>query len=243
MKKQKKFTLIELLVVIAIIAILAAMLLPALNSAREKARQAKCVGNLKDLGASFNMYLPDFDDTYPPYMEQVISEPPNREYWPGTLTAAKYTPNNHVYTCASRVNENQYYLRLRNNAAKVKNDAAWTLVDYGYNWWFIGHNNSVTGGKAAKASEIKSSARTVLLAESISGARDSGNCFVNPRYIYTTEAQVWPMHGQSTAVAWCDGHVETLTSVGRGENWVSNMYANGAPLSGMYNTNNVWDRN
>jgi prepilin-type N-terminal cleavage/methylation domain-containing protein/prepilin-type processing-associated H-X9-DG protein len=59
------FTLIELLVVIAIIAILAAILFPVFAQAREKARQASCVNNVKQIDLAFLMYAQDYDETYP----------------------------------------------------------------------------------------------------------------------------------------------------------------------------------
>jgi prepilin-type N-terminal cleavage/methylation domain-containing protein/prepilin-type processing-associated H-X9-DG protein len=66
MRRRPGFTLIELLVVIAIIAILAAILFPVFAQARDKARQATCTSNLKQIGTVLVMYTMDYDNWYPP---------------------------------------------------------------------------------------------------------------------------------------------------------------------------------
>ena len=63
--KKRGFTLIELLVVIAIIAILAAILFPVFSQAREKARQASCTSNLRNLAMALAQYNNDYDERFP----------------------------------------------------------------------------------------------------------------------------------------------------------------------------------
>ncbi len=85
------FTLIELLVVIAIIALLAAILFPVFARARENARRASCMSNMKQLGMATQMYVQDFDDSMPGYFT-----PPNP-----MAVLYPYVKNIQIYRCPS----------------------------------------------------------------------------------------------------------------------------------------------
>jgi prepilin-type N-terminal cleavage/methylation domain-containing protein len=92
--KRKGFTLIELLVVIAIIAILAAMLLPVLSRAREKARCASCLSNMKQISLAMKMYEGDYD-------HRLYGSAGKAGYWQAALFDLNYVKDWGVFRCPS----------------------------------------------------------------------------------------------------------------------------------------------
>ena len=101
---RKGFTLIELLVVIAIIAILAAILFPVFARAREKARQASCTSNVKQLILGILMYTQDYDEMLPQSINNAYLVPgytnQNRCWW-GSAITGPYVKNTQIYRCPS----------------------------------------------------------------------------------------------------------------------------------------------
>ena len=99
--KKSGFTLIELLVVIAIIAILAAILFPVFARARESARRASCLSNLKQLGLAIVMYAQDYDDTFPGCASWTSSPWYNPPYYSVGFkpTIMPYVKNAQVFLC------------------------------------------------------------------------------------------------------------------------------------------------
>jgi prepilin-type N-terminal cleavage/methylation domain-containing protein len=100
---RSAFTLIELLVVIAIIAILAALLLPALAAAKEKARSALCLGNLKQLALAYVMYPNDYND-------YLMSNPALTDAQGGTTNIQNWVQGYLGWTANTPDNTNTAYL-------------------------------------------------------------------------------------------------------------------------------------
>jgi prepilin-type N-terminal cleavage/methylation domain-containing protein/prepilin-type processing-associated H-X9-DG protein len=193
---RKAFTLIELLVVIAIIAILAAILFPVFARARENARRASCMSNLKQLALGMMMYSQDYDEKFTQVNAPVVTTPivPGStfnyytagQYWSGWAARIyPYVKSTQVYLCPS----NQY------NAYGVNYGLPYNCINSAgaYVSYFV--NNSPSLASFQQPSE------SLMISEKSSGGGDQ----------YILSAGNYAMaapHFDGGNIAFVDGHVK-----------------------------------
>ena len=174
------FTLIELLVVIAIIAILAAILFPAFARARENARRASCMSNLKQMGLGVMQYVQDYDEKYPPCAA-------NNTRTDGKFLYHRLDPyikSAQVFVCPS--------------------DAINKVFSYGYNYAYLG----ATPFMMVNMAQVASPSQMVMLTDK--AGNDAGDWVNPPQYFYDGPPYGFntPRHLEGLNVAWADGHVK-----------------------------------
>jgi len=207
MTPRRAFTLIELLVVIAIIAILAAILFPVFAQAREKARQATCVSNVKQISLGTAMYAQDFDECLPQ-----ASRTDGCIDSTGAIGDLRwmhqihpYVKNAGVHSCPSDARSTPWDPRACSNYA-----------DYGYNAFFL--NNQPLAAFAKPAD-------TIAIADG-DGSGSMGNRFrIRPdvqtgpntwdgapwsNWTVTAQSRVIYRHQNQAIVGFLDGHAKSM---------------------------------
>ena len=199
MKTQSKFTLIELLVVIAIIAILAAMLLPALSAARERARLADCTSKLKQVSFGILQYAYHNND-YLTYNTQAVPQVSGvKDYFP--------------YSCEQYIGEvgRQYSFEdLKkvpffqcHTMTSLKPNGGFSIC--GYNYWISGVNDRTsTSYPLRNLGKIRDVTNVFLIhCATLTSFSSNGRYIGHSSYDTTTNG-----HNGGANFAFCDGHVE-----------------------------------
>ncbi len=205
---KRGFTLIELLVVIAIIAILAAILFPVFARAREKARQASCQSNLKQLATAWLMYAQDYDELVCPTHLPPARSPDRWDMWVWLTTA---NPG-HIDSRLMPYCRNEQLFRCPSSPA--------TLCGYGMNYYPTGYARYPTweyGWGGAPLGKFKRPAETAVLADAWENSGSvcyyMGNAnfpgYPNRSAGYICGGNSLP-HNDGSNIAYADGHVKWM---------------------------------